>query len=140
MSEAVQEKKEAFEALQAEEKSLVEQIDKLTVIRLSKLVKALEERYGVSAAAAVAMPVAAGAAGAGAAEEEDSTVSVILADCGANKIQILKDVREMTGLGLKEAKELVDSVPKAIKENIEKAEAEKIKKALEEKGAKVEIK
>lgn len=119
-------------------KTIITQIENMSVLELSKLVKALEDKFGVVAAAPMAFagaPVAAVAV-----EEESSTVNVILADCGANKIQVLKAVRELTGLGLKEAKDLVDNVPKAVKENIEKDEAEKIKKALEAEGAKVEVK
>ncbi|RAP32092.1 50S ribosomal protein L7/L12 [Candidatus Marinamargulisbacteria bacterium SCGC AG-414-C22] len=121
-------------------KKLISEIESMTVLELSNLVKALEDKFGVVAAAA---PVAA-VAGAGAAEAADdagaATVDVILADCGDKKIQVLKAVREITGLGLKEAKEIVDSAPKAIKEGVEKEEAETLKKQLEEQGAKVELK
>lgn len=118
---------------------ILESIEKLTVIELSDLVTALEDKFGVVAAA----PVAAAAPAAGAASEEaegSSTVSVILSAVGDKKIQVLKAVRELTGLGLKEAKDLVEAAPKAVKEGIDKEEAEKIKKTLEEQGAKVEIK
>jgi len=118
---------------------ILESIEKLTVIELSDLVTALEDKFGVVAAA----PVAAAAPAAGTASEEaegSSTVSVILSAVGDKKIQVLKAVRELTGLGLKEAKDLVEAAPKAVKEGIEKEEAEKIKKTLEEQGAKVEIK
>lgn len=116
---------------------LLETIDSLTVVELSELVKGIEEKYGVSAAA-VAAPVA-GAAGAAAAEEK-SEFNVVLKDVGANKIQVIKVVRDATGLGLKEAKELVDGAPKVIKEGASKAEAEDIKAKLEEQGAKVTLK
>ncbi|MBT3261711.1 50S ribosomal protein L7/L12 [bacterium] len=125
-----------------EEESILSTIENMSVLRLSKLVKAAEDRFGITASAMpmAAAPVAGGAAGEGAATEEASTVSVILTSCGDKKIPVLKVVRELTGLGLKEAKDLVDNVPKPVKENIEKEEAEKIKKALEEQGAKVEVK
>jgi len=122
-------------------KDIVSKIEKMTVLELSKMVKVLEDKFGVVASAPVAMMSAAPAGGAAApVEEESSTVSVILKDAGDKKIQVLKAVRELTGLGLKEAKDLVDTAPKTVKENIEKDEAEKIKKALEDQGAKVEIK
>ena len=120
--------------------SILESIEKLTLLEAAELVKAMEEKFGVSAAAPVAVAVAA-APGAGEAEaEEASEVSVILASAGPNKINVLKEVRAITGLGLKEAKDLVDAAPKAIKENIKKEEAEEIKKKLEEAGATIEIK
>ncbi len=118
--------------------SILESIEKLTLIEAAELVKAMEEKFGVSAAAPVA--VAAAAAPAAEAAEEVNEVSVILASTGANKINVLKEVRTITGLGLKEAKDLVDAAPKAIKEGIKKEEAEEIKKKLEEAGATVEIK
>ena len=117
---------------------LVEEIEKLTVIELADLVKAIEEKFGVSAAAAV---VAAGAGvAAGAAAEEKSEFDVILSDAGASKIQVIKAVREATGLGLKEAKDLVDSAPKTVKEAMPKEEAEKLVEALKAAGAVVEMK
>ena len=119
--------------------NLVEEVKGLTVLELSELVKTLEEVFGVSAAAPVAM-MGAGAAAAAPAEEEKTEFTPVLAEIGANKIGVIKVVRELTGLGLKEAKELVDGAPKAIKENISKDEAESIKAKLEEAGAKVEIK
>ena len=119
--------------------SILESIEKLTLLEAAELVKAMEEKFGVSAAAPVAV-AAAPAAAAAPAEEEASEVSVILASAGANKIAVLKEVRGITGLGLKEAKDLVDGAPKAIKEGIKKEEAEAIKKQLEEVGATVEIK
>ena len=116
---------------------LVEEIEKLTVIELADLVKAIEEKFGVSAAAAV---VAAGAAGAGAAAAEEKTESnVVLKDAGATKIAVIKVVKEATGLGLKEAKELVDGAPKTIKENMPKADAEKLAEDLKAAGDVVEL-
>ena len=115
---------------------LLEEIDSLTVIELSELVKGIEEKYGVSAAA-VAAPVA-GAAGAAAAEEK-SSFNVVLKEAGANKIAVIKVVRDVTGLGLKEAKDLVDGAPKTVKEGVSKEEAEKIKKEVEEAGGVVKI-
>lgn len=115
---------------------LLESIDALSVAELAELVKGIEEKYGVSAAA-VAAPVAGGAA---AAAEEKTSFDVVLTDVGANKIQVIKVVRDATGLGLKEAKELVDGAPKVIKEGASKAEAEDIKAKLEEQGAKVTLK
>lgn len=118
---------------------LIKAIEEMSVLELSELVKELEEKFGVSAAApAMMMPMAA--APAAAAEEEKTEFDVILTDHGANKIGVIKVVREITGLGLKEAKELVDGAPKAIKEGIAKEEAEEIKKKVEEAGAKVELK
>ena len=118
--------------------NLVEEVKGLTVLELSELVKTLEEVFGVSAAAPVAMM--GGAAPAAAAEEEKTEFTPTLPAVGANKIGVIKVVRELTGLGLKEAKELVDNTPKAIKENVSKDEADSIKAKLEEAGAKVEIK
>jgi large subunit ribosomal protein L7/L12 len=117
---------------------LIEQIDKLTVLELSDLVKQLEEKYGVSAAAPVAAAAPAAAAAAPAAEKTE--FDVILTDFGAEKIKVIKAVREVTSLGLTEAKAFVESAPKAVKEGITKDEAEAIKKKLEDAGAKVEIK
>ena len=116
---------------------LIEEIDSLTVVELADLVKAIEEKFGVSAAAAV---VAAGAAGAGAAAAEEKTeFNVVLKDAGATKIAVIKVVKEATGLGLKEAKELVDGAPKTIKENMPKADAEKLAEDLKAAGAVVEL-
>ncbi|CDZ24597.1 hypothetical protein CCDG5_1487 [[Clostridium] cellulosi] len=119
---------------------LLEEIDSLTVLELAEAVKALEEKYGVSAAAPVAVAAAAPAAGAAPAAEEKTEFDVILSDVGASKINVIKVVREITGLGLKDAKDLVDGAPKPVKEKVSKAEAEEIKKKLEEAGAKVELK
>ncbi|MBR3605637.1 MAG: 50S ribosomal protein L7/L12 [Candidatus Gastranaerophilales bacterium] len=120
--------------------TILESIEKLTLLEAAELVKAMEEKFGVSAAAPVAVAAAAPAAGAAEAAEAPSEVNVILADAGANKIPVLKLVREITGLGLKEAKDLVDGAPKAIKEGVKVEEANQIKAQLEEAGAKVEIK
>ena len=120
--------------------SILESIEKLTLLEAAELVKAMEEKFGVSAAAPVAV-AAAPAAAAAPAEDADAEVSVILASVPADKkIAVLKEVRAITGLGLKEAKDLVDGAPKAVKENIKKDEAEAIKKTLEAAGAVIEIK
>ncbi|MEN2996483.1 MAG: 50S ribosomal protein L7/L12 [Acetomicrobium sp.] len=122
---------------------IIKAIEEMTVLELSELVKALEDRFGVSAAAPVAMMAAApaaGGAGAAAEEEEKTEFDVILKSIGANKINVIKVVREITSLGLKEAKDLVDSAPKPVKEGVSKEEAEEIKKKLEEAGAEVEVK
>ena len=119
--------------------TILESIEKLTLLEAAELVKAMEEKFGVSAAAPVAVAAAPAAAGEAAAEEA-SEVNVILASAGANKIAVLKLVREITGLGLKEAKDLVDNAPKPVKEGLKKPEAEELKKKLEEAGASVEIK
>ena len=120
---------------------LLESVSEMTVLELSEFVKAFEEKFGVSAAAPVAVAAAPAAGGGGdAAAAGGDTVSAILSDVGANKIQVIKVVRELTGLGLKEAKDLVDAAPKAIKEGIAKSEGEKIVAALAEAGAKVELK
>ena len=119
--------------------TILESIEKLTLIEAAELVKAMEEKFGVSAAAPVA--VAAAPAAAAAADDADAEVSVVLASVPADKkIAVLKEVRTLTGLGLKEAKDLVEAAPKAVKENIKKDEAESIKKTLEAAGAVVEIK
>ena len=115
---------------------IIEAIKAMTVLELNDLVKACEEEFGVSAAA----PVAVVGAAAGAAEEEQTEFTVVLAEAGSEKIKVIKAVRELTGLGLKEAKALVDGAPANVKEGIEKAEAEAIKTQLEEVGAKVELK
>ena len=122
--------------------SILESIEKLTLLEAAELVKAMEEKFGVSAAAPVAVAAAAPAAAAGeaAGADEASEVTVVLAAAGANKIAVLKEVRAITGLGLKEAKDLVDAAPKPIKENVKKEDAEAIKKQLEAAGASVEIK
>lgn len=115
-------------------------LDSMSVMELNELVKAIEEKFGVSAAA-MAAPAAGGAAGGGAAAAEEKTeFNVVLLEAGANKVGVIKAVREITGLGLKEAKDLVDGAPKPVKEGIAKADAEAAKKKLEEAGAKVELK
>ena len=124
---------------------LLEAIDKMTVLELSEFIKRFEEHYGVTAAAPAAVaaaPAAGGGDGAAApaAVEEQSEFSAVLTEVGPNKIPVIKVVRELTSLGLKEAKDLVDAAPKAVKEGVARDEAEKIKAALEEQGAKVEIK
>jgi len=124
---------------------VLEAIDGMTVLELSEFIKKFEERYGVTAAAPAAMaaPAAGGAAAGGApaaAAEEQTEFSAVLAEVGPNKIPVIKVVRELTGLGLKEAKDLVDAAPKPVKEGVARDEADKIKSALEEQGAKVEIK
>jgi large subunit ribosomal protein L7/L12 len=120
--------------------AIVEQLSGLTVIQAAELVKQLEQKWGVSAAAAVAVAAGPAAAGPAAAAEEKTEFSVVLADAGANKINVIKEVRAVTGLGLKEAKDLVEAAPKEVKGGIPKAEADEIKKKLEAAGAKVEIK
>lgn len=120
---------------------IIEAIESMTVLELSELVKALEEKFGVSAAAPVAAaPAAGGAAGGAAAAEEKTEFDVVLTSAGAGKINVIKVVREATGLGLKEAKEIVDGAPKAVKEKISKADADALKAKLEEAGASVELK
>ncbi len=121
---------------------VLESIDSWTVLELNKLVKGIEDKYGVSAAAPVGMMAAApaGAAGAAPAAEEKTEFSVVLASAGEKKIQVIKEVRAITGLGLKEAKDLVDGAPKPVKEGISKAEADELKKKLEDAGATVELK
>ena len=120
---------------------LLEAFEKMTVLELSDFKKAFEEKFGVTAAAPVAVAAAGPAAAAPVAEAEEQTeFTAVLTEIGPNKIPVIKVVRELTGLGLKEAKDLVDAAPKAVKEGVAKDEAEKIKAALEEQGAKVEIK
>ncbi|MDO4987920.1 MAG: 50S ribosomal protein L7/L12 [Synergistes sp.] len=119
---------------------LIQAISEMSVLELSELVKELEDKFGVSAAAPAMMMAAPAAAAAAPAEEEKTDFNVVLVEHGANKIGVIKVVREITGLGLKEAKELVDGAPKTVKEAAPKEEAEEIKKKLEEAGAKVELK
>ena len=140
MSEEVKEKEEI--KLSADAKKVIESVEKMTVLELSELVKALEDKFGVVAAAPVAVAAASGAVGGeadGAAEEKDE-FDVILASVGDKKINVIKEVRTITGLGLKEAKELVEGAPKPVKEGAKKDEAEEIKTKLEEAGATVELK
>lgn len=119
---------------------LIETISNMSVLELSELIKKIEDKFGVTAAAPVAFAAAPAAGGAAAAAEEKTEFDVVLADAGANKINVIKEVRTLTGLGLKEAKDLVEGAPKTVKEGVAKDEADKIKKALEAAGAKVEIK
>lgn len=120
--------------------NIIEEVKALTVLELSELVKAIEEEFGVSAAAPVMVAAAGGAAAGGAAEEEKTEFDVILKAAGANKIAVIKAVREATGLGLKEAKAVVDEAPKPVKEGISKDDAEALKAKLTEAGAEVEVK
>lgn len=127
----------------ADQEQLITQLEGMTVLELNELVKSLEERWGVTAAAPVAMGAMAGGAaagGGGAAEEEKDEFDVVLTDIGANKIQVIKAVRELTSLGLKEAKDLVDGAPKPVREGVTKDEAQAAKTKLEEAGAKAEVK
>lgn len=126
---------EAEVEVPAKFKALVEQVESMSVLELNELVKVLEKKFGVSAVAVAAAPAAGGAA----AEEQDS-FTVVLADAGAQKIGVIKVVKEVLGLGLKEAKDLVDAAPSDLKSGVKKAEAEELKKKLEEAGAKVELK
>jgi large subunit ribosomal protein L7/L12 len=125
--------------MSAVQTEILDKISSLTVLELSELIKAMEDKFGVSAAAAVAVAGPAAAAPAAAAEEK-TEFTVVLASFGENKVNVIKAVRELTGLGLKEAKDLVDGAPKPVKEGISKADSEAAKKKLEEAGAKVEIK
>jgi len=132
-----------MEEQMADREQLISQLEQMTVLEINSLVKELEERWGVSAAAPVAVGGAAPAAGGGGAavvEEEKTEFDVILTEVGANKIQVIKAVRELTSLGLKEAKDVVDGAPKAVKEGVAKEEAEAAKAKLEEAGAKAEVK
>jgi large subunit ribosomal protein L7/L12 len=119
---------------------ILDAISGMTVLELSELIKEMEEKFGVSAAAAAVAVAAPAAGGGGAAAEEQTEFNVILTETGANKVSVIKAVREITGLGLKEAKDLVDGAPKAVKEGVAKADAEAAKKKLEEAGAKAELK
>ena len=125
--------------MSAVQTEILDKISSLTVLELSELIKAMEDKFGVSAAAAVAVAGPASAAPA-AAVEEQTEFTVVLASFGENKVNVIKAVRELTGLGLKEAKDLVDGAPKPVKEGISKADAEAAKKKLEEAGAKVDVK
>ncbi len=119
---------------------VLKMVEELTVLELSELVKACEDKFGVTASAPVAAAAPAAVAGGGEAEEEKTEFTVTLTDVGSNKIAVIKEIRAITDLGLKEAKGLVDSAPAAVKEDVAKEEAETIKKKLEEAGAKVELK
>lgn len=141
MSTVAEEKKEGMnvsEKLQG----ILKTIEELTVLELAELVKALEEKFGVSAQAAVAVaaPAAGGAAAGAAAAEEKTSFTVVLTVAGDKKINVIKEIRALTNLGLKEAKDLVEGAPKTVKEGATKEEADKMKKVLEEQGAKVEVK
>ena len=136
--EKVEEKKEIKVSPKMEK--IIKSIEEMTVLELSELVKAIEDRFGVSAAAPVAAVAAPAAGGAGSAVEEKTEFTVVLVSTGDKKINVIKEVRSVTSLGLKEAKELVDNAPKPVKENIAKEDAEEIKKKLEAAGAKVELK
>jgi large subunit ribosomal protein L7/L12 len=124
----------------AELSKIVDELSKLTVLEAAELAKMLEEKWGVTAAAAVAVAAAPGAGGAAAAAEEKTEFTVVLAATGDKKIEVIKEVRALTGLGLKEAKDLVEGAPKNVKEGVNKEEADKIKATLEKVGAKVELK
>jgi large subunit ribosomal protein L7/L12 len=135
------EAKEVKVELTKKMQDVMDTIGSMTVLELADLVKALEDKFGVSAAAPVAVAVAGAGAGAGAAAvEEKTTFNVVLTSAGANKINVIKELRTLTSLGLKEAKDLVDGAPKTIKEGATKDEADKIKKQLEAAGAKIELK
>jgi large subunit ribosomal protein L7/L12 len=139
MSEQVKEEVKEEVKLSPKSEEIVKSIEEMSVLELSNLVKVLEDKFGVSAAMPMAVAAAPAAGGAAAAEEKTS-FSVILTASGDKKIQVIKEIRAITSLGLKEAKDLVDSAPKAVKENVSKEEAEEIKKKLEEQGASVELK
>lgn len=141
MSTAVEEQKEG-KKVSAKLETILKTIEELTVLELADLVKALEDKFGVSAAAAVAVaaPAGGGAAAAGAPAEAQTSFTVVLANSGDKKINVIKEIRALTNLGLKEAKDLVEAAPKVVKEGATKEEADKMKKILEEQGAKVEIK
>ena len=140
MSTAVAEKKEGTN-VSDKLQGILKTIEELTVLELAELVKALEDKFGVSAASvAVAAPSAGGAAAGAAAVEEKTSFTVTLVNAGEKKINVIKEIRALTNLGLKEAKDLVEGAPKLVKEGVTKEEADKMKKVLEEQGAKVEIK
>ena len=137
----VKETKKEGKAVSTKLQGILKTIEELTVLELADLVKALEEKFGVSAASAVAVAApGAGGGGAAAPVEEKTSFTVVLANAGDKKIQVIKEIRTVTNLGLKEAKDLVEGAPKTVKEGVSKEEADKIKKILEEQGAKVEIK
>ena len=126
--------------MSAVQTEILDKISSMTVLELSELIKAMEDKFGVSAAAAVAVAGPAAGAAPAAAAEEQTEFTVVLSSFGDNKVNVIKAVRELTGLGLKEAKDLVDGAPKPVKEGVNKADAEAAKKKLEDAGAKVEIK
>lgn len=139
MAEEKKETKQKDVKLSANQKEILEMVEKMSVLELSQLVKALEEKFGVSAAAPVAVAQAAAGGEEKKEEEEKSIFNVVLKDAGSQKIAVIKAVKTATGLGLKDAKDLVDSAPKPVKEGAKKEEAEELKKALEEAGATVEL-
>ena len=143
-TEGIKEKKKEGKSVSEKLQTILKSIEELTVLDLAELVKALEEKFGVSAASAVAVAAPAGGgagqAGAAAAQEEKTSFTVVLASAGDKKIQVIKEIRALTNLGLKEAKDLVEGAPKTVKEGATREEADKMKKILEEQGAKVEIK
>ena len=126
--------------MSAAQAEILDKISSMTVLELSELIKAMEDKFGVSAAAAVSVAAPAAGGAPAAAAEEQTEFTVVLSAIGDNKVNVIKAVRELTGLGLKEAKDLVDGAPKPIKEGVNKADAEAIKKKMEEAGAKVEVK
>jgi large subunit ribosomal protein L7/L12 len=126
--------------MSAVQTEILDKISSMTVLELSELIKAMEDKFGVSAAAAVSVAAPAAGAAPAAAAEEQTEFTVVLAAIGDNKVNVIKAVRELTGLGLKEAKDLVDGAPKPVKEGIPKADAEAARKKLEDAGAKVEVK
>ena len=140
VKEAKQEEKKEDIKLSPKSEEIVKNIEEMSVLELSNLVKVLEDKFGVSAAMPMAVAAAPGAAGAAPAAEEKTSFNVVLSAVGDKKIQVIKEIRAITSLGLKEAKDLVDSAPKPVKENVSKEEAEEIKKKLEEQGATVELK
>ncbi len=131
--------KKKTEKLSADQKKVLDIVEKMSVLELSQLVKALEDKFGVSAAAPVAVATTAGQTEEKKEEEEKSIFNVVLKEAGSQKIAVIKAVKAASGLGLKEAKDLVDSAPKPVKEGVKKEEAEELKKTLEEAGAKVEL-
>ena len=141
-TEEIKEKKKEGRSVSAKLQTILKTIEELTVLELADLVKALEEKFGVSAAAAVAVaaPAGGGAQAGAAPAEEKTSFTVVLASSGDKKIQVIKEIRALTNLGLKEAKDLVEGAPKTVKEVVTKEEADKMKKILEEQGAKVEVK
>lgn len=132
--------KESTVELKGDAKKIADMLEKMTVLDLSELVKGLEDKFGVSASAPAAMMMAPAAGGAAAAEEEQTSFDVVLAEAGGNKIQVIKAIKTITGLGLKEAKEMVEAGGSTVKEGVSKEEAEEIKKQLLEAGATVELK
>lgn len=138
-AEVTTEKKADEGKLSGNAKKVVDLVSEMSVLELADLVKVMEDKFGVSAAAPVAMVAAAGGAAAGPAAEEKSEFNINVTSAGSNKIGVIKAIREVTTLGLKEAKDLVDALPKVVKEGVKKAEAEEIKKKLEEAGATVEL-